>query len=1047
MESELNLLKKHKLQNEYFREIKGIRFTSREIDVIICIFYEKADKKIANILGLSYRTISAHIHNITNKIGCSTKEQIISFVQDRKLFPIIQIYYAIIKTDYHFRLALSKINHLILVHLNSKNTSKAEFNFKNEAYIHDFSFEDKEHNKILKNHLKILDIEIVNNDSTKEGLNRINIYADEVTNNSYFQFIFGLVRKIIPESLFLDINEIVEDFFSDIKKYEETCRNTETFKINQEIFYESDLEITALSLHEANNFVGITKSQINHLNDESSRRGARYKPSSFFSNNKITTKTTSLFIAILIIFCSLAFKFTDESEKLAISSNLPNIDSNTYLNRLEIEDRLSKIVSSAKGVKYITITGPKGSGKSLTATKFAESYKSDLKWKINGSNSDAILNSFEDLALAIAYNNSDTNSVGRIQKIKHKSSYKRELMSYIKENIGKYDNWLLIYDDVKSFKDIRYFMSNNSKLGNGTIIITSSNGNLKNKSSFLKEHYIGIPKLSFEEKKQLFSKIIGNIRNIEENDIEEFLKSIPSYPLDVTIAAHYIKETRITPSKYLKYLNAGEETFINAQKNILAEVTDYENTRYEIIALSAENILKENLEYFDLLLAISMFDNKDIPVDLLFAVHDEITVNGFLKSLKRHSLINNHIVSNNNRSELISLHPHAKRIIYTYFNKNFIQNKIQESILKLSNDFRNHIIEVRKSGKFSNLKLITFHLDKFFSKAPHGMEHDFVEFHKLLGDLYAHIGSYDMSEGKILELYNYYIDNYGEDHLDTNILKAILGMTARNSGNYKKAETLLEEAYNAINNNKEAQPYHRAWSLTYLGNVYRFVGKYRQSMDALNEALSILQNLHKEDDKNIHIIRDIHKCNMYLGFTHKSSGNSEKAEKLLNKSLNFYKEDTEENSLKIRWILNRLASIYMRTNRLDEAEEILTDNLRYYHNAFEEEVPETGWVIALLGRLNMQRGNLDEAQAMLLSGYRKFEKSSQSSDKMPLGYVMNLLAKVSIAKKNHHEASSYLKQTCDIYSDFYGAGHEKTSKCQSRLESVSQMIEYQNAEL
>ena len=204
MESELNLLKKCRLYHKYFKDIKGIRFTEREIDIIICIFYEKADKKIASILGMSHRTVSTHIHNISNKIGYSTKDQIICFVQKQQPAPIIHLCYAILQTDYHLSLALSKINQLQKLYLASNNSFEGGFDLTKKTYIKNYSFEDKESNKIFKNHLKILGIDVANSNSGKEDLNHIEIHQDKIIKGSYFQFIFQFIRKIIPESLFLN---------------------------------------------------------------------------------------------------------------------------------------------------------------------------------------------------------------------------------------------------------------------------------------------------------------------------------------------------------------------------------------------------------------------------------------------------------------------------------------------------------------------------------------------------------------------------------------------------------------------------------------------------------------------------------------------------------------------------------------------------------------------------------------------------------------------------------------------------------------------------
>ena len=62
-------------------KINNIEFTQREIDVITCIMHNRGEKKIAEILGISAKTVSTHIHNIMRKIQCGSREYIIDFIE------------------------------------------------------------------------------------------------------------------------------------------------------------------------------------------------------------------------------------------------------------------------------------------------------------------------------------------------------------------------------------------------------------------------------------------------------------------------------------------------------------------------------------------------------------------------------------------------------------------------------------------------------------------------------------------------------------------------------------------------------------------------------------------------------------------------------------------------------------------------------------------------------------------------------------------------------------------------------------------------------
>ncbi len=415
-----------------------------------------------------------------------------------------------------------------------------------------------------------------------------------------------------------------------------------------------------------------------------------------FSKKIFRTKAYILSTLLFVAFIGLAANFNNIFSDTIITPNFVHISGQNYLRRSTIHDHLFKICSSGNGLKYITIIGPRGSGKTAIAERFAKEYKFDLVWKINASSSKNVLDSFEELVFEIAFKNSDMNFINKMQQITNQKLRQIEIRNYIKNNISIYNNSLLIYDDVNNCKDIKYFLSNNKQIGNGAIIITSSNPEILNRSSLLQENYIEMPELSSEEKMQLFTLILGDKNILNDSEIKDFLLNIPSYPLDITIAAHKINKERMTAAKYLEYLYSGEENFINKQKEILSEIDLYKYTRYEIISLSLDNILKENENNLGLLLVISMFNNQNIPIELLMSIKEEFTVKEFINSLKKYYLTNVDLNNDNGVLEFISLHPYVSSVIRSYLNKKFSKAEIQKGVSKLLENSKNYIIDDEK---------------------------------------------------------------------------------------------------------------------------------------------------------------------------------------------------------------------------------------------------------------------------------------------------------------------------------------------------------------
>ena len=85
--------RKYELYKEHLATIKGIKFTFREIDILVCIVHNRGEKKIASMLSISPRTVSVHVYNVMNKLACNSKDQIIDFIESSGKLPLFREYY------------------------------------------------------------------------------------------------------------------------------------------------------------------------------------------------------------------------------------------------------------------------------------------------------------------------------------------------------------------------------------------------------------------------------------------------------------------------------------------------------------------------------------------------------------------------------------------------------------------------------------------------------------------------------------------------------------------------------------------------------------------------------------------------------------------------------------------------------------------------------------------------------------------------------------------------------------------------------------------
>jgi DNA-binding CsgD family transcriptional regulator len=94
MDLQSYLTPKERIYITSLQEIDGIKFTFREIDIIACIVNNRGDKKIAFLLSITPRTVGSHLYNIMNKIGTSSREYVIDFIEKAGKLQYLRQYYS-----------------------------------------------------------------------------------------------------------------------------------------------------------------------------------------------------------------------------------------------------------------------------------------------------------------------------------------------------------------------------------------------------------------------------------------------------------------------------------------------------------------------------------------------------------------------------------------------------------------------------------------------------------------------------------------------------------------------------------------------------------------------------------------------------------------------------------------------------------------------------------------------------------------------------------------------------------------------------------------
>ena len=181
-----------RLYKKELSKINAVHFTAREIDVISCILHQRGEKKIASLLLVSPRTVSAHVHNIMNKLGCNARDQIIDFIEHSGKLAILREYYLHLIIKSSFEQILSKISH----NINRKPLdcyyfidAKLEYNSKLLQII--TKHLERANIKLLLSHNKL---------NTNGDDNHTVIDIERITTDGYYHNFLLVLSDLLPQA-------------------------------------------------------------------------------------------------------------------------------------------------------------------------------------------------------------------------------------------------------------------------------------------------------------------------------------------------------------------------------------------------------------------------------------------------------------------------------------------------------------------------------------------------------------------------------------------------------------------------------------------------------------------------------------------------------------------------------------------------------------------------------------------------------------------------------------------------------------------------------
>ena len=1020
--------------SKFLTTIRDVYFTKREIDLIACLVNVKgSSKKIAAFLSISPKTVQKHIENIMAKVGCNATDSIINFVETSESLSFLKKYYFFLQREMIFEKSLkeiSKLNYganLPYCFIQNKNNDFLVSHLKSHLDLMGCITSTRAHPKKGDSVIFILPQVHSENDlirqlqKIKQKTNKIFILLREQNNKEISQALkgFDIIDFSKEENYYFSIFDLLKKLLPnlDMEKAQADFENQYTKVVVQVPFLQSPPNEGALEKQPTISFVSkVLPYQTLLLKLLSRSKTKRY----FLSTLCVTIFVGSGFLAL---------QWNQQHRDVAtLRSDLILPKETAFLQRPELLKLIDDKFKGQEKIKTVALIGQGGAGKTTLARQYAHQQKASCLWEINAETSGSLQASFEKLAQGLAKADSDQKILKELFEIKDALEKEERVIQFVKEHLKSEQNWLLIYDNVEKFADIqKYFPNDAETWGTGRIILTTRDSNIESNTHV--HHAVFIGELNPQQKLTLYTNIMRN-RNpsqMTRPQIEEmkcFLEKIPSFPLDVSIAAYYLKATNASYSVYLENIAHYNKDFATLEENLLKEAGDYLKTRYGVITLSLQHIINTHKDFRDLLFLVSLIDSQNIPRELLAHFKNEVVVDSFIFNLRKYSLL-----INDSSNTVLSIHRSTQTISLAYLTKTLDLEKNKEHIENLCEQFGRYLYNFNnfesfvKTQDFSFVKLLIRHVEAFINHRALLTDNDTVKIKGELGSMYDCVTYFEKAQD-LLKTTLVILEKmeHRDSHAQARILSH-LGILYWAIGQYEIAQEYLEKSvklYTVANIKNDSR---LAKSLVYLGLCYAAQGNFEKALDVSKQSLSFYKKYFPNDEIGLafslmclgntygelwqfeqaecHLKESINIYGInkhvyygralgYLGSVYRSLGRFDEAKNLMSETLAIYKQFYPKDGILVAWALRNLGSAYNDLKDYKRAQDLLEQSVRIYRNILGDDNVRTQWALFELGKVYSNICHLEHARNIFEKNLLFYEKSYKENHIWIARFLRNL---------------------------------------------------------
>lgn len=967
---------------DYLKTIESTHFTNREIEILSCLIHGRSASKIANLLSIAPKTVENHTHNIMAKIGCNSREGVLDFIERSGKIQLLRQYYANLLVYEIFEQKLKQVSQL-----NKKDPIRPLVVIGKNDNLRKLLFE------LLELHLKIIGIPLKIRKSRGENLT---------------DFSFSLGENATLEFATLDLEDENNYYYA-------------FFSILQNLIYLPQLEEIVLDFKKSYEKIASTQNQFQVVvnTQQNDNREA----------NKAIWRRIAISVAFLILASGMALFFSPShflsplSESFVRSTGtLPH--QSTLLFRPELINQIEQ--AFRKGIHVIALVGIGGAGKTTLARQYASQSHEKVVWELNAETPESLLVSFEDLAYSLANTIEGKNNLTALQEIKDPHKRGKQITEFVKDRLKNNQNWLLVYDNVSTMENLKdHFPADSKTWGNGKVILTTQDSTIGNNHHV--DDVIHIAELADDQKENIFISILHGSALPSPSElarIKAFLKNIPSFPLDVCVAAYYLKFGNISFDEYLNSLQQNYKDFEAMQHVILKDTGDYVKTRYSIIRLSLKKLIETHKDFNDLLLFISLLDSQKIPRELLNQYKSKHIVDNFIYHLSKYSLLCKKLIVTHPHT--ISFHRSVQRIILAYLMHTLPPEKkdtLLNSIARSLNSYMHTLIE---EENYPKMQALLTHYDTLTSHQIYLSPSLQARFHSQLGTVFYLLGNYAKSKESLeMSLLSFDKQNPEDILFHTQALD-YLGLVYKNFEDYEKAKNFLEanlmlQEKSRITNTASAR------TLSFLGSIYRYLGEYNKAKITLEKSLALYKQHETKD------FAGLSRCLSYLGEIYRVLGDYKNAKLTLEESLKIFKK-IPKNPLRHARVLGELGRVYRILGEYDNALKVLTESYKLYEKHLSSTHEDTAWAAILLASTYEDMGYFDKAKTLLEKSLAIYKKGA-ADHSIPVAWVSSHLANTLLQLGSYEEARILFQNSLDSYKHHLPEDNIEVNQISSLLAS------------